>query len=120
MRIVRALLAFVVVLLLVAGGAYWYLTRNDPIPEHSDYVLDVEALRALASSIPGAPPQEVGSELIAEAGLPRGVVFAGESLREMQPFVHQVFQVSYPSGEFLLIDAGFPRELLDKMPGPGG
>lgn len=108
------------VLLVVAGGAAWaWLTAREAVPEHSDYRIDLAELRALAASLPGAAPHEIRTQLVAETTLPRAAVFAGDSFAP-QPFVHQVFQLRWTSGEFVLVDLGFTRALGEKMGGSGG
>jgi glyoxylase-like metal-dependent hydrolase (beta-lactamase superfamily II) len=120
-RFVKILLGTLAVLLLVGGGAFVWLTAREPVPETSDYVLSLDELRALADSLPGAKPVAVRSELVADAALPRGAVFAGESLREPHAMVHQVFQVDFgdPKGA-VLIDSSFPQALFERMPGGEG
>ncbi len=114
-RFLKVVLAVVAVLLLLGGGAFAWLTAREEAPERSDYALDLEELRRLADSLPGARPSEVRSELVADAFLPRGALYAGESLFEPHPMVHQVFQVRWPDGSTLLVDTGFPEALLAQM-----
>lgn len=112
----RRLLGGLVGLVIVAGLAWSYLTAREAVPARSDYRIDVGELRALASELPGAAPAEMRTQLIAETSLPRAGVFAGESFAP-QPFVHQVFQVRWAAGEFILVDAGFPEPLMGRMSG---
>ena len=116
-RFARLLLVAVAVLLAASGGAFLWLTAREAVPHSTDYVIDLAELRQLADSLPGARPSAVASALIAEGSLPKGAVFAGESLRERQPMVHQVFQVQWSDRAPLLIDLGFPPELLEKVGG---
>lgn len=116
-RFAKILLAILAVLLLAGAGAFRWLTAREPVPDQTAYAIDVDELRRLSGSLPGARPREVASALIAETTLPRGAVFAGESLREPHPMVHQVFEVQWADRAPLLIDAGFPPELLEKMGG---
>lgn len=117
-RAAKILLGMLALLAAAGTGAFLWLTARQPVPDRSDYGIDLPALRALASSIPGALPTEVASALFAEAALPRGAVFAGESLREPHPMVHQVFEVRGGASD-LVIDVGFTRSQLEKM-GAGG
>jgi len=119
MRLAKIGAAVAAVLLVVAGVAYARLTAAEMPPELSEYGLDLRRLRALAASLPGEPPARVRSELVATAQMPRGAMFAGESLLEPQPMVHQSFQVVYPDGRFLVLDAGFDAALHAAM-GRGG
>jgi glyoxylase-like metal-dependent hydrolase (beta-lactamase superfamily II) len=115
-RWLRVLLGSVVVLLVVVGGAWLHLTAREAVPPHSDYVLDLGELRKLADSLPGSKPEAVATELVAEATLPRAAVFAGESFTP-HPMVHQVFQLRWADGSFVLIDTGMPAKVLEKMSG---
>jgi glyoxylase-like metal-dependent hydrolase (beta-lactamase superfamily II) len=118
-RFLKLLLSIVAVLAVLGGGAWLWLTAREEVPAETDFVIDLEELRALAGSLPGAEPVEVRSALVAETLLPRAAVFAGESF-EPHPMVHQVFQLLYPSGGgSVLIDAAFPEAKLAEM-GDGG
>jgi glyoxylase-like metal-dependent hydrolase (beta-lactamase superfamily II) len=116
-RFAKVLLAIVVALLAVGGGSFLWLTAREAVPDQTDYSLDVDELRRLADSLPGKRPSEVASALVADSSLPRGALYAGESLREPHPMVHQVFQVQWGSGDTLLIDTAFPPDTLEKMGG---
>ena len=106
------------VALFVLGFAGWsWLTAREAIPERSDYVIDVESLRGLAASRPGAGPREIRSLLVAEADMPRGMVFAGEPFEPLHQ-VHQVFQLVWDD-RTVLVDAAFPREQFEQMPAFG-
>ena len=118
-RFLKIVLSILAVLVVLGGGAWLWLTAREEVPAETDFVIDLEELRALAGSLPGAQPVEVRSALVAETFLPRAAVFAGESF-EPHPMVHQVFQLVYPDGGGpLLIDAAFPEARLGAM-GEGG
>ena len=114
MRIVRIVFAVLMVVALVAIGAYFYLTAREAVPETSSYALDLSEIRRLADSLPGPKPLRVNSELVAEAALPKGAIFAGESLRTDHRMVHPVFQIAY-ADRFLLLDSGFDPEMHQAM-----
>jgi len=113
-RFLAIALAVLAVLAVVAAGAWTWLTAKEPVPQESDYVLSIEELRRLADAVPGAKPVAVYSALVAEASLPRAAVFAGESF-DPHPMVHQVFQIAYPDGGSVVLDAGFPASFLERM-----
>jgi glyoxylase-like metal-dependent hydrolase (beta-lactamase superfamily II) len=100
----------------MGGGAWRWLTAREAVPAHSDYTIDLSELRALADSLPGPGPESIHSALVADTSLPRAAVFAGEAFTP-QPFVHQVFQLLWADGSFVLIDAAFPHERLSSMGG---
>src|SRR5436190_380781 len=89
----RILLAGVAIVLVLAGGAWLWLTAREEPPLTSNYRIDLAELRGLAASLPGANPSQVRSALVIEASLPRAAVFAGESFTP-HPMVHQVFQLA--------------------------
>jgi glyoxylase-like metal-dependent hydrolase (beta-lactamase superfamily II) len=105
-----------VVLVLVVGlGALWsWLDASEPVPETTSYRIDLDALRALAASLPGPKPRALRSVLVADAALPRGVVFAGEPF-EAQHNVHQVFQIVFDDGSFGLVDTAFPPAAFERV-----
>ncbi len=115
MRVVRFLLVTVVVLVALALGAGWYLTRREPVPEVSDYALDMSEIRKLAGASAGALPERVNHEQIGVGLLPKGAVFAGESLSERQPMSHGAYQVVYADGTFAMIDSAFDAAMLHTM-----
>lgn len=110
----RIALGTVALLLLVGVVAWRWLTAREEPPATSNYRIDLDELRTLANSVPGAKPSQIDSALVAEAHLPRAAVFAGEPFTP-HLMVHQVFQLLRPDGTFLLIDAGFSHEQAKKM-----
>src|SRR5262245_2968596 len=87
-RALRVSIVVVAVLAAIVAGAGVYLLGRTPVPETSTYSLDLNEIRRLAGAIPGERPLRVNHERVAEAPLPRGAVFAGESLRTPHPMVH--------------------------------
>lgn len=101
--------------LIVAGFGLWrWLDASEPVPEQTSYRIDLAALHRLAESLPGPKPHAIRSVLVADAALPRGVIFAGESF-EPQHNVHQVFQVVYEDGSFGLVDTAFPPAAFERV-----
>jgi glyoxylase-like metal-dependent hydrolase (beta-lactamase superfamily II) len=115
MRFVRVLLTVLGVLVVLGLGAGWYLLGRTPVPEKSDYALDLAEIRRLAGSIPGDLPLRVNHEQVAVASLPKGAVFAGESLREQHPMTHGAYQIVYPGGSYVVIDSAFDADMLHVM-----
>ena len=111
-RLRNVLVALVGVALGVAFAWRWLTARED-VPAHSDYRIELDALRALAASQPGPGPREIRSVLVAEAALPRGAIFAGEPFEPLHQ-VHQVFQLVWVERS-VLIDTAFPREQLAQV-----
>jgi glyoxylase-like metal-dependent hydrolase (beta-lactamase superfamily II) len=117
-RFARVLIIVVLVLAALAYGASRYLLGRTPVPETSAYELDFAEMRRHASSLPGEKPVRVQHQEVAQGGLPRGAVFAGESLTTPLPNVHGAYQVVYGDG-FGVIDSSFDAKAFERM-NPGG
>ena len=113
-RFARIALRVLVVVLALGFVAYRYLLGRTAVPEISSYVLDLPELRRLAASLPGERPVRVNHEQVAEASLPRGVVFAGQSLFVPHPMSHGAYQIVFPDG-YVVIDSGFDEAGLRRM-----
>lgn len=112
-RWLRIALGSALGLALVLAGLWRWLDASEPVPEQTSYRIDLDALHRLAASLPGPKPRAIRSLLVAEASLPRGVIFAGEPFTP-QPNVHQVFQLVWDD-RFALIDTAFPPSLFEKV-----
>ena len=112
-RRLRSVLVVLAAVALAAAFAWRWLTAREDVPARSDYKIELDALRALAASLPGPGPREIRSVLVAEAALPRGVVFAGEPFEPLHQ-VHQVFQLVW-ADQSVLVDTAFPREQLERV-----
>ena len=112
-RWLRIALASALVLALALAGLWRWLDASESVPEQTSYRIDLEALHGLAASLPGPKPRAIRSLLVAEASLPRGVIFAGEPFTP-QPNVHQVFQLVWDD-RFALIDTAFPPALMERV-----
>lgn len=110
-RWLRVGLIVVVVLAVVAAGAWQWLTARTPVPATSDFVLDLQEIRRLAALLPGDRPGRVNHEQVATASLPRGAVFAGQPVTAPLLFSHGAYQVVFPAG-FLVIDSGISEAAL--------
>lgn len=93
-----------VVLLVLAGPTYWYLTARNGEPVGT-FDLDLSELRRLANQHPGARPTEVRAEFVATLQFPERAILAGASweLRNLDVYA---FQARYADGTFGLIDTG--------------
>ncbi len=113
-RVAGIALWVLVVLLALGFVGYRYLLGRTAVPEQSSYALDLAEIRRLAASLPGGRPLRANHEQIAEAPLPRGAVFAGESLRTPHPMSHGAYQLVFSDG-YLVIDSGFDEAGLREM-----
>ena len=110
-------LALVALLLMsVVASSGCYFMGSEPVPEVSEYDLDLPSLRALAHSLPGPLPTEVRIEQVATTALPGAFMMAGKSWDRVE-MTHVVFQVLAPDGRFILIDSAQDREMHESMPG---
>lgn len=114
-RFSRIALRLLIVLVAIGFVGYRYLLGRAEVPAESSYVLDFSELRRLAAFLPGERPLRVNHEQVAVASLPRGAVFAGESLRTPQPMSHGAYQIVFPGGEYVVIDSAFDEPGLRKM-----
>jgi len=109
----RITLGVLLVLALAAVGLWRWLDASEPVPAQTSYRIDLDALHRLAESLPGAKPRAIRSALVADAALPRGVVFAGEPFTP-EHSVHQVFQLVWDD-RFGLIDTAFPPSAFERV-----
>jgi glyoxylase-like metal-dependent hydrolase (beta-lactamase superfamily II) len=113
-RWLRIVLGAAAVLLVAGFGLWRWLDASEAVPEQTSYRIDLAVLHRLAESLPGPKPHAIRSVLVADATLPRGVIFAGEPF-EPQHNVHQVFQVVYEDGSFGLVDTAFPPAAFERV-----
>jgi len=112
-RWLRIALGVVLAVVLVLALLWLWLDASEPVPEQTSYEIDLDALHELAASQPGPKPRAIRSLLVAEASLPRGVIFAGEPFTP-EPNVHQVFQLVWDD-RFALIDTAFPPSRFEQV-----
>ncbi len=117
MRILKSLgLVLGILLALLAVASLYYLGSED-VPEETNYALNLPQLRSLAQSFPGELPEEIRFENIADGGMPRAAMLAGESF-DIQDMTRPVFQVRHPNGTFVLIDVAYDRASHEEMFSP--
>lgn len=114
MRIIKSIgLVLGILLALLVIASFYYLGSED-VPEETAYELDFPALRSLAHSLPGELPSEIRFENIADGGMPRAAMLAGESF-DIQEMTRPVFQVRHPDDSFVLIDVAYDRASHEEM-----
>jgi len=114
-RFARIALWVLVLILALGFGAYRYLLGRSDVPATSTYALDMSEVRRVASSTPGDKPVRVNHAQVAIGSLPRGAIFAGESLSVPEPMVHGAYQVVFPDGSYVVIDSAFDEAGLRAM-----
>lgn len=95
-----------------------HLLESEPVPAVSNYALDLPELRRLAHSRGEPLPTEVRLEQVAVASLPGALMMAGKSWDGIE-MRHGAFQVLWPDGRFVLIDAAQDRAMHEAVPGGG-
>lgn len=118
MRILRIVLVVVAFLLLAGWGLGTYLLGREAVPESSDFAIDRAELKYMAHAVAGPLPVRLNHQIVAEASLPRAFVLAGASF-EPHAMLHGVYQIVYPDGSYLLVDAAFGPDFFEAMPGHG-
>lgn len=118
MKLFPRLLFAIVLLMVTTSLSGCYYLDSEPVPEVSDYNLDLTELRALARGGSGDLPSEVRMEMVGTAQLPGAMMMAGRSWDGVE-MTHVVFQVVWPNGSSLLIDSAQDREMHESTPGSG-
>jgi len=109
--------AVFVVLLAVAGGAYWWLVLESGTPP-ATYTLDIKEIRRLAGSLPGDKVQSIHVEHVAPFSFAGNVVLAGDGWAPV-PLEVFAYKVMFVSGASALIDTGLtPRGAQQMGTGP--
>jgi glyoxylase-like metal-dependent hydrolase (beta-lactamase superfamily II) len=97
------------VLIVIAGGAYWYLLADGEVPEATSYKADIAAWRALVANDTAELPNEIRVEVVGRDSIPFGIAQAGGGYK---PFVmaRTAFQLNGPAGS-VVIDSGMDKEI---------
>ena len=97
------------VLIVAAGVAYWYLLADGDVPAATQYKTDIEAWRALVAGDTAELPNDVRVEVVAKDELPFGIVQAAGGYK---PYVmaRTAFQLNGPAGS-VVIDAGMDKDI---------
>lgn len=105
---VRRLLAVVVVLGLIAGGAYYWLFVESHVPGGGSYAIDLTEVRRLGNSVAGEKASEIRVEEISVLVQPAAVIVAGDGWDEQAMPVFS-YQVVLPAGT-VIIDTAMDAE----------
>jgi len=90
-------------LFALIGGAFRYLLSPPAIPQHSNFELDLQELRGLATVHSGSLPERVNVAIVAESSNPAAGVLGGVRF-DQSVFVWTSFQVVGPDRS-IVIDA---------------
>lgn len=90
------ILVIIAVSIAVIWGVKHYLFDSSPVPETSDYRIDLAEIRALARNQPGALPLELRGLLVGESTFPSSAAIAGEGLFSERRLIFTSYQAVYP------------------------
>jgi glyoxylase-like metal-dependent hydrolase (beta-lactamase superfamily II) len=99
-------IAFIVIgsIVTIALIALVILLQGPGVPDHSDYQLDLATLRKLADQLAGAHPVKINAAEVAH-GNPPAAVFLGGVRFDRHEIVFPAYQVLYPDGSMVIVDA---------------
>ena len=109
LRIAGMILGGVVVIALVA---LVFLLQGPPVPEHSDYQLDLATLRQMADQPSGSRPIKINAAEVAHAKAP-AAIFLGGVRFDRHEMVFPAYQILYSEG-MIIVDAPPGRDFFDK------
>ncbi len=103
LRLLKIVLYGVLALVIIAGVAGYLLLGFSPVPETSDYKIDLTQIRQLALAGEGALPVRLNAMIVTEGAYPEIMVIAGTSFQE-QRMVFPTFQIVYEDSS-IVVDA---------------
>jgi glyoxylase-like metal-dependent hydrolase (beta-lactamase superfamily II) len=95
----------------IALIALVFLLQGPAIPEHSDYQIDLVTLRKLADQSAGARPVKINAAEVATGKAPAAVFLGGVRFDRHQ-MVFPSYQVLYPDGSMVVVDAPPGRDFF--------
>jgi glyoxylase-like metal-dependent hydrolase (beta-lactamase superfamily II) len=106
-----------VVLVAIAGAAYWYYLADGAVPEDSSFTTDIALWRNLVVNDTAELPKEIRVEVVGKSPVPFGAAQAGGGFT---PYVmtRTAFELVGPSGS-TIIDSGMDKELAGATPTEG-
>jgi len=100
--------AIVAALLVLGGGAYYWLVMESHMPGDAAFTLDIEGARKLADSLPGDKPVAIHAEQIAAFTFPATAIVAGDGWAQVAMPVFS-YELVYPDGVTGIIDTGLDK-----------
>src|SRR3984957_10770335 len=88
-----------------------FLLQGPAVPEHSDYQIDLTTLRKLADQTAGPRPIKIKAAEVAQGKAP-AAVFLGRVRFDRHQMVFPSFQVLYPDGSTVIVDAPPGRDFF--------
>ena len=87
------------------------LLQGPAVPDHSDYQLDLTTLRKLADQQAGPRPVKINAAEVAHANAPAAAFLGGVRFDRHQ-LVFPAYQVLYPDGSMVIVDAPPGRDFF--------
>jgi glyoxylase-like metal-dependent hydrolase (beta-lactamase superfamily II) len=103
-RILKIALYVLLATLIIIGIAGYVLLAISPVPDTSDYEVDLALVRQLAQEGEGPLPVRLNAMIVAEGGFPEIMVIAGNGFQE-QRMTFPSFQVVYEDEGAIIVDA---------------
>ncbi|MBL8018735.1 MAG: MBL fold metallo-hydrolase [Leptospirales bacterium] len=110
----KAIIVIVAILSVLWIGKIALFDRS-PVPEKSDFTLNLKTIRALARESKGSLPESLHALVVGEGAFPASAVIAGEGLTRKVPLVFASFQVVYPEKKTVIIDTAFSQKAHKDM-----
>jgi glyoxylase-like metal-dependent hydrolase (beta-lactamase superfamily II) len=104
-------LIVVVVLAAILGAAYYWLIVESHMPMDAAYTLEIDQIRALASSVPGERPSGIEVEQVAGFRFPATAIVAGDGW-EPRDLPAYSYRLVYPDRS-VIVDTTLDRVLDD-------
>jgi len=115
-RIIKIVAWVIVVLIITVGIAGYILLAVSPVPNTSNYEIDLSTIRKLAREGDGTLPIRLNAMIVAEGAYPQIMVVAGGSFQEnLMPI--PVFQVVYEDGSIIVDTALTAADQAQMFPG---
>jgi glyoxylase-like metal-dependent hydrolase (beta-lactamase superfamily II) len=102
-RILKIVLYVILALVIIVGMAGYILLAVSPVPETSEYEVDLAQVRQLALTGEGPLPVRLNAMIVAEGSFPKVMVIAGSGFQEHR-MTFPSFQVIYEEGA-IIVDA---------------
>ncbi len=100
-----------IALLVIAGGAYYWLVVQSGTPSGT-YTIDIAQVRRLADALPGDKPIEIRVEQLERGSFPAAAIVAGDGWAP-SPMAMFSYQVVFPHST-TVIDSGFDPKAVKK------
>jgi glyoxylase-like metal-dependent hydrolase (beta-lactamase superfamily II) len=111
----KRLLIALALLIVLGGGAYYWLILESGTPA-GGYAIDMKEIRRLADSLPGDKVTAIHDEAVAAFSFPGNAILAGDGWQAV-PLNVFAYKVVFASGASALIDTGVTARGAQQMGG---